>query len=96
MAIPIFDTTLVTIKRIISGRRIDQGGKDHTSHRLVALGFSEKKSVIILYAITIIWSIVALLFYKINNLSFIIPLVSLLIIFLSFFGLFLAYVRVYS
>ena len=96
MAIPIFDTTLVTIKRIISGRRIDQGGKDHTSHRLVALGFSEKKSVIILYAITIIWSIVTLLFYKINNLSFIIPLVSLLIIFLSFFGLFLAYVRVYS
>lgn len=96
MAIPIFDTTLVTIKRIISGRRIDQGGKDHTSHRLVALGFSEKKAVLILYAITVIWSIVALLFYKINNLSFIIPLVSLLIIFLSFFGLFLAYVRVYS
>lgn len=96
MAIPIFDTTLVTIKRIISGRRIDQGGKDHTSHRLVALGFSEKKAVLILYVITVIWSIVALLFYKINNLSFIIPLVSLLIIFLSFFGLFLAYVRVYS
>jgi UDP-GlcNAc:undecaprenyl-phosphate GlcNAc-1-phosphate transferase len=96
MAIPIFDTTLVTIKRIISGRRIDQGGKDHTSHRLVALGFSEKKAVFILYAITIIWSIVTLLFYKINNLSLTIPLVSLLIIFLSFFGLFLAYVRVYS
>ena len=96
MAIPIFDTTLVTVKRIISGRRIDQGGKDHTSHRLVALGFSEKKAVIILYAITVIWSMVALLFYKINNLSFIIPLVSLLLIILSFFGLFLAYVRVYS
>lgn len=96
MAIPIFDTTLVTIKRIFSGRRVDQGGKDHTSHRLVALGFTEKKAVIILYIITVIWSIVALLFYKYNNLSFIIPLVSLLIIILSFFGLFLAYVRVYS
>src|SRR5476651_1482280 len=49
MAIPIMDTTLVTIKRLAAGRRIDQGGKDHTSHRLVALGLSEKKAVLILY-----------------------------------------------
>jgi UDP-GlcNAc:undecaprenyl-phosphate GlcNAc-1-phosphate transferase len=34
LGLPIFDTTLVTILRILNGRRISQGGKDHASHRL--------------------------------------------------------------
>ncbi|MFS8084389.1 MAG: MraY family glycosyltransferase, partial [Acidobacteriota bacterium] len=34
--IPIFDTTFVTILRKLSGRAASQGGRDHTSHRLVA------------------------------------------------------------
>ena len=38
MCIPIFDTTFVTVTRFVSGRRVSQGGRDHTSHRLVALG----------------------------------------------------------
>src|SRR5437773_2488750 len=41
LLIPIFDTALVTISRTLSGRRISQGGRDHVSHRLVALGLSE-------------------------------------------------------
>ena len=36
LAIPIFDTTLVTIVRRLNGRPVSQGGRDHTSHRLVA------------------------------------------------------------
>jgi len=36
--IPIFDTTFVTILRKLSGRRLHKAGRDHTSHRLVALG----------------------------------------------------------
>jgi len=35
--IPIFDTTFVTILRKLSGRAASQGGRDHTSHRLVSL-----------------------------------------------------------
>ena len=38
LLIPIFDTTFVTILRKISGRAASQGGRDHTSHRLVASG----------------------------------------------------------
>jgi UDP-GlcNAc:undecaprenyl-phosphate GlcNAc-1-phosphate transferase len=34
--VPIFDTTFVTILRKIWGRKASQGGRDHTSHRLVA------------------------------------------------------------
>src|SRR2546421_10550389 len=49
--IPIFDTTFVTILRKLSGRAASQGGRDHTSHRLVALGLSERRAVWLLYGL---------------------------------------------
>lgn len=51
LVIPIFDTTLVAIIRRMSGRALSQGGRDHASHRLVALGLSERKSVLMLYGL---------------------------------------------
>ncbi len=50
LAVPIFDTTLVTVARKLSGRRASVGGTDHTAHRLVRLGFSERRAVLVLYA----------------------------------------------
>lgn len=38
LCVALFDTTLVVISRIRSGRPIMQGGTDHTSHRLYRLG----------------------------------------------------------
>jgi UDP-GlcNAc:undecaprenyl-phosphate GlcNAc-1-phosphate transferase len=49
--IPIFDTTLVTVVRKLSGRAVSQGGRDHASHRLVALGLSERRAVWLLYGL---------------------------------------------
>jgi UDP-GlcNAc:undecaprenyl-phosphate GlcNAc-1-phosphate transferase len=48
LAVPILDTALVTIVRLLEGRPIYQGGRDHTSHRLVYQGLSEKRAVILL------------------------------------------------
>jgi UDP-GlcNAc:undecaprenyl-phosphate GlcNAc-1-phosphate transferase len=45
LAIPILDTTLVTVVRLLERRPVAQGGKDHTSHRLVYYGLSEAKAV---------------------------------------------------
>ncbi|MEO8885791.1 MAG: hypothetical protein ABI367_06985 [Mucilaginibacter sp.] len=95
MAIPIMDTTLVTIKRLGAGRRIDQGGKDHTSHRLVALGLSEKKAVLILYLISAVWGALCIIMFKtqINNLFL---CILLLAIFSVVFSLILSKVKVYN
>jgi UDP-GlcNAc:undecaprenyl-phosphate GlcNAc-1-phosphate transferase len=49
MLIPIFDTTLVAVARRLSARPASSGGCDHTSHRLVALGFSERQAVVVLW-----------------------------------------------
>jgi UDP-GlcNAc:undecaprenyl-phosphate GlcNAc-1-phosphate transferase len=51
MLLPIFDTMLVTASRLLSGRRASQGGRDHSSHRLVAIGLSERNAVLVLWAL---------------------------------------------
>jgi UDP-GlcNAc:undecaprenyl-phosphate GlcNAc-1-phosphate transferase len=51
LLIPIFDTAFVTVSRKLSARSASTGGRDHTSHRLVALGFSESQAVLILYGL---------------------------------------------
>jgi UDP-GlcNAc:undecaprenyl-phosphate GlcNAc-1-phosphate transferase len=52
LAVPILDTTLVTIVRLLEGRPIHQGGRDHASHRLVYHGLSEKRAVVLLAVIS--------------------------------------------
>ena len=49
LLIPIIDTTLVTFLRKFHGRRVSRGGRDHTSHRLVALGLSERGAAFTLW-----------------------------------------------
>jgi UDP-GlcNAc:undecaprenyl-phosphate GlcNAc-1-phosphate transferase len=51
MAVPILDTTLVTVVRIAEGRPVWQGGRDHSSHRLVYAGFGERSAVGLLLGI---------------------------------------------
>jgi UDP-GlcNAc:undecaprenyl-phosphate GlcNAc-1-phosphate transferase len=61
LAIPILDSTLVTVGRVLEGRPITQGGKDHTSHRLVAIGASEERALWLLWSLAIAGGAVALL-----------------------------------
>ena len=49
LLIPIFDTTLVTMSRLLAGRPASQGGLDHSSHRLVAIGLPERTAVAVLW-----------------------------------------------
>ena len=51
LAVPILDTALVTLVRLLEGRPVTQGGRDHTSHRLVYRGLSEKRAVVLLAVI---------------------------------------------
>jgi UDP-GlcNAc:undecaprenyl-phosphate GlcNAc-1-phosphate transferase len=51
LAVPILDTGLVAITRVVEGRPIHQGGKDHSSHRLVRGGLTEHRTVVLLAAI---------------------------------------------
>jgi UDP-GlcNAc:undecaprenyl-phosphate GlcNAc-1-phosphate transferase len=49
LALPIFDICLVVFTRLLEGRPAMQGGKDHTSHRLMSMGLSQRKTIFVLY-----------------------------------------------
>lgn len=93
--IPIFDTTLVTVMRKLSGRAVRQGGRDHTSHRLVALGMSERRAVIMLYVFAALSGLLALLVRQMSaDLS--IAAVSGFTVVLTLLGVYLSGVKVYD
>lgn len=52
--LPILDTTLVTITRLMRGQSPAQGGTDHTSHRLIAFGLTERQAVLAMYGVAIL------------------------------------------
>jgi UDP-GlcNAc:undecaprenyl-phosphate GlcNAc-1-phosphate transferase len=53
LAVPIIDTATVTLIRLREGRPIYVGDRRHLSHRLVALGFSNRTAVSFLYLLTL-------------------------------------------
>jgi UDP-GlcNAc:undecaprenyl-phosphate GlcNAc-1-phosphate transferase len=52
LLLPICDTTFVTIVRLLCGRPISRGGRDHLSHSLLGFGFSTSTSVMILWLVS--------------------------------------------
>jgi UDP-GlcNAc:undecaprenyl-phosphate GlcNAc-1-phosphate transferase len=92
--VPILDTTMVTMVRLLSGRKASTGGKDHTSHRLVLMGFSEKKAVLFLYGVGLVSGIAALFVSRSDTFtspSVIIPLMLSILL----MGIYLSQLRVY-
>lgn len=61
LALPLFDITLVVITRLMEGRSPGQAGKDHTSHRLMSIGFSQRQTLFILYGMCILFGAIGVL-----------------------------------
>ena len=66
VTIPILDTALVAITRTLAGRSIAEGGRDHTTHRLVALGLGERQVALLLYAFAALGGLVALFLTRLD------------------------------
>jgi UDP-GlcNAc:undecaprenyl-phosphate/decaprenyl-phosphate GlcNAc-1-phosphate transferase len=93
MLIPIFDTTFVTVTRLLGGRRVSEGGRDHTSHRLLALGIGERGALALLYGISVVSGLLAVLSYR-YGFTYTIVLQVLLVVGLILLGVHLSRVHV--
>ena len=95
LLIPIVDTTLVTVSRRMAGRPVSQGGRDHTSHRLVALGLSERNAALTLWTVAAVSGAVAVL---VRNSSWMIGALMVPTFFMAclFLAVFVAGVKVYE
>jgi UDP-GlcNAc:undecaprenyl-phosphate GlcNAc-1-phosphate transferase len=95
LLIPIFDTCMVTVTRKLSGRPISQGGRDHTSHRLVAMGMTERRAVIMLYFLAAFSGTLAMMVRFVSP-GITLVMVPAFVLVMLFIGLFLGKVKVYD
>lgn len=58
---PIFDTSLVTFLRLREGRPVFIGGRDHSSHILASMGLKKTRAVLVIYIVSILLGVSALL-----------------------------------
>jgi UDP-GlcNAc:undecaprenyl-phosphate GlcNAc-1-phosphate transferase len=94
LLIPIFDTTLVTVARLLSGRSPAKGGRDHSSHRLVAIGLSERNAVLVLWALAAIGGLIGLVLRNFST-AWSLPVGGAFLAGMGLFAVYLVRVRVY-
>lgn len=62
LGVPVSDTFFAIIRRIRLKQPISAPDKSHLHHRLIAIGFSHRQTVIIIYFIAILFGVTAILF----------------------------------
>ncbi|MGQ7337149.1 glycosyltransferase family 4 protein [Streptococcus suis] len=61
LGVPITDTVVAIIRRKLSGQKISEADKMHLHHRLLSLGLTHRGTVLVIYAISFIFSLTSLL-----------------------------------
>lgn len=84
LAIPILDTILAIIRRIIAGKPIGEADKDHIHHQFLKMKLSTRKTVLIIYVINIAFSAVSVFYVTGNNEQAIIIYSILLVLLIIF------------
>ncbi len=85
LGLPIFDTIFAIVRRLVTGKSIMAPDRGHLHHRLLDMGFSQRQTVTILYTLTAILCLTALVMFLRNAFSgLILVLAVILIIIISF------------
>lgn len=61
LGVPIWDTFMAIIRRILSGEKIYKPDRNHLHHRLLKLGLTHRGTVLVIYGISMIFSMISLL-----------------------------------
>ncbi|MBE6141187.1 MAG: undecaprenyl/decaprenyl-phosphate alpha-N-acetylglucosaminyl 1-phosphate transferase [Firmicutes bacterium] len=83
LAIPIFDTVLAILRRLIKHQNIGLADKDHFHHQLLKMKYSQIWSILIIYAIDILFAAISI-FYVLGDNQIAIGIYVLLMILLLF------------
>jgi UDP-GlcNAc:undecaprenyl-phosphate GlcNAc-1-phosphate transferase len=64
LSYPIFDITFVTFTRLREGRKFYQGGKDHSTHRMVRMGIEQQRTIWSIYLVCLVLGTLAVMVYS--------------------------------
>lgn len=80
LGVPIIDTTFAIIRRIVNGKPLTSPDKYHLHHCLIRLGFTHRQSVILIYLLSALFSIAAVIFTRSTIWGSAILIVTLIVI----------------
>ncbi|MDT0939083.1 MraY family glycosyltransferase [Staphylococcus pseudintermedius] len=63
LAVPFIDTLFAMIRRVKKGQHIMQADKSHLHHKLLELGYTHRQTVILIYSIAFMFSVVSIILY---------------------------------
>lgn len=67
--VPVLDTTLALIRRFLSKHPLFQGDREHIHHKLLARGWSQRRVALVLYGVSALLGLQALLFVQVSYVS---------------------------
>ncbi len=85
LGLPIFDTVFAIVRRIVTRRPIMSPDRGHLHHRLLDMGFSQRQTVAILYTLTAILCLTALVIFLKDALRGLILVLAVMVILLVCF-----------
>lgn len=67
LGLPLMDTLWSAVRRFLRGKALFSADMDHIHHRLIALGYTHRRAVLLLYGITAALGTASLLMVRANN-----------------------------
>lgn len=84
LGLPILDVFWAVIRRLLKGKSPFEADKKHLHHEILKSGLSQRKTVLLIYSITLIFGLLALISQSFNKLIGLILLFSFVVILISF------------
>ena len=69
LAVPILDTLFAIIRRLLKHQKISEADKEHLHHQLLGMKFSHRNTVLIIYAVNILFATASLFYTLGSNIS---------------------------
>lgn len=80
LGLPLFDAMFAMIRRILHGKSPMSADRGHLHHRMIDMGFSQKQTVFILYAITAVLGLTAVFMAEYGSMRALILLITILLV----------------
>ncbi len=86
LAVPVFDTAFAIVRRALNHKPIMQADKGHIHHRIMAMGFGQRRTVLALYCISAIAGVAGILWTTHNTFCAAVLTVVALLLMVIFLG----------
>lgn len=79
LGVPLTDTVVAIIRRTLSGQKFYEADRMHLHHRLLSLGLTHRGTVLVIYAISFVFSLISLLLNVSSRLGGVLLMIALVL-----------------